>query len=199
MRLFLAALTLLVATTPAYAQWLDWKTPNLPRTADGKPNLAAPARALPMASPDLSGVWNGPTIPARPDPANLQPWVLEQVDKRQQDYYKTRPFYQCRPSGPEVERFGGWKRILQTPTAIAILNDDVTYRVVFMDGRKLEDNAAPSWMGYSVGHWEGNTLVVESNGFNDKTWASRYGVSHTEALRTRSATRAATSAISTSK
>jgi hypothetical protein len=66
----------------------------------------------------------------------------------------------------------------------AILNDDQTYRVIFMDGRKLEDNAAPTWMGYSVGHWEGNTLVVESNGFNDKTWASRYGVSHTEAMRT---------------
>ncbi len=184
MRTFLAALTLLVAATPAYAQWLDWKTPGIPRTADGKPNLAAPAPRSPDGKPDLSGVWNGPTIAARPDPANLQPWVLEQVDKRQQEYYKGRPMYQCRPSGPEVERFGGWKRILQTPAAIAILNDDQTYRVIFMDGRKLEDNAAPTWMGYSVGHWEGNTLVVESNGFNDKTWASRYGVSHTEAMRT---------------
>ena len=53
-----------------------------------------------------------------------------------------------------------------------------------MDGRELEANAAPSWMGYSVGRWDGDTLVVESNGFNDKTWVSRYGVSHSEALRT---------------
>ena len=51
---------------------------------------------------------------------------------------RTRPYYQCRPSGPEAERFGGWKRILQTPAAIAILNDDLTYRVIHMDGRELE-------------------------------------------------------------
>jgi len=184
MRLFFAAVTVVFAASPAGAQWLDLKTPGVPRNADGKPNLTAPAPRAPDGKPDLTGVWNGPTIPARPDPANLQPAFLDLVGQRQQEYYKTRPFYQCRPSGPEVERFGGWKRILQTPTAIAILNDDLTYRVIFTDGRKLEDNAAPSWMGYSVGHWEGDTLVVESNGFNDKTWASRYGVSHTEALRT---------------
>ncbi|OFW00843.1 MAG: hypothetical protein A3I61_12560 [Acidobacteria bacterium RIFCSPLOWO2_02_FULL_68_18] len=103
--------------------------------------------------------------------------------QRQQELHKTRPYYQCRPSGPESERYGGWKRVLQTPAAIAILNDDLTYRLVHMDGRQLEANPAPSWMGYSVGRWEGDTLVVESAGFNDKTWVSRYGVSHTEALR----------------
>jgi hypothetical protein len=53
-----------------------------------------------------------------------------------------------------------------------------------MDGRQLEANPAPSWTGYSVGHWDGDTLVVDTIGFNDKTWTSRYGVSHTEALRT---------------
>ena len=75
--------------------------------------------------------------------------------------------------------FGVTKRILQTPTTIVILNDDLTYRVIFMDGRELEANPAPSWMGYSVGRWEGDTLVVDSNGFNDKTWLSRYGQAHT--------------------
>jgi len=55
--------------------------------------------------------------------------------------------------------------------------------VIHMDGRTLEANPAPNWMGYSVGRWEGDTLVVDSNGFNEKTWASRYGVSHTEAMR----------------
>jgi hypothetical protein len=184
MRLLLAALVLLVGTVPADGQWLDWKTPGIPRTPDGKPNFTAPAPRAPDGKPDLSGVWNGPTIAARPDPANLQPSLVKLAAERQQEYYKTRPYYQCRPSGPEVERFGGWKRILQTPSSIAILNDDLTYRVIFMDGRQLETNAAPSWMGYSVGRWDGDTLVVESNGFNDKTWASRYGVSHTEALRT---------------
>ena len=133
----------------------------------------------------MTGVWNGPPPFARPDPANLQSWVTDLVRQRQQEYYKTRPYYQCRPSGPEAGRFGGWKRILQTATAIAILNDDLTYRVIFMDGRELEASPAPSWMGYSVGRWDGDALIVESVGFNDKTWLSRYGQPHTEALRMR--------------
>jgi hypothetical protein len=66
---------------------------------------------------------------------------------------------------------------------IAILSDDLTYRVIHMDGRLLEADPAPSWMGYSVGRWEGETLVVESNGFNEKTWTSRYGVTHSDKLR----------------
>jgi hypothetical protein len=183
MRLFLAALILTMGTIPAGAQWLDRPTPGIPRTPDGKPNLTAPAPRGLDGKPDLAGVWNGAAVVARPDPANLQPWVMNLVRQHQQDYYKMRPYYQCRPSGPEAERFGGWKRILQTPTAIAILNDDLTYRVIHMDGRELEAAPAPSWMGYSVGHWDGDTLVVDSAGYNDKTWVSRYGVSHTEALR----------------
>jgi hypothetical protein len=183
MRLFLAALTLVMTTTPAMAQWIDRKTPNIPRTADGKPNLTAAAPRGPDGKPDLNGVWRGEAPQARPTPADLHPAVMDLARKHQQDYYKARPAYQCRPSGPEAEKFGGWKRIVQTPTAIAILSDDLTYRIIHMDGRQLEANPAPSWTGYSVGRWEGDTLVVESNGFNDKTWASRYGVTHTEALR----------------
>ena len=142
----------------------------------------------------MTGVWNGPAGAPPPDPANAQPWVNDLVRQRQQEYYKTRPSYQCLPSGPEADRFGGWKRILQTPAAIAILNDDLTYRVIFMDGRELEANAAPSWMGYSVGRWDGDTLIVDSIGYNDKTWLSRYGHAHTEALRVRERYRRRTSA-----
>ena len=184
MRPFLAVLVLIAGAMPADAQWLDRSWPGIPRTSDGKPNLTAPAPRGPDGKPDLAGVWDARPVVARPDPANLQPWVIERSQQHQQEYYKLRPYYQCRPSGPEAERFGGWKRILQTPATIAILNDDLTYRAIFMDGRQLESNAAPSWMGYSVGHWDGDTLVVDSNGFNDKTWVSGYGVSHTEALRT---------------
>jgi hypothetical protein len=182
MRLFLAVLVVAVGTMPASAQWVDRPWPGIPRTADGKPNLSAPAPRGPDKKPDLTGVWNAAAPVARPDPANLQSWVTDLARQHQQDYFKKRPSFQCRPSGPEGERFGGWKRILQTPATIAILNDDLTYRVIHMDGRKLETNAAPSWMGYSVGRWEGDTLVVDSVGFNDKTWVSRYGVAHTEGL-----------------
>jgi hypothetical protein len=183
MKLFLAATILLAVTVPAGAQWIDRKTPGIPRQPDGKPNLTAPAPRGPDGKPDLNGVWNGPAPQARPEPADLQPAVMDLARKHQQDYYRARPAYLCRPSGPEAEKFGGWKRIVQTPTAIAILNDDLTYRIIHMDGRQLEANPAPSWTGYSVGRWDGDTLVVDSNGFNDKTWASRYGVTHTEALR----------------
>jgi len=183
MRLFFAALIVMGATAPAATQWLDRPWPGIPRTADGEPNLMAPAPRGPDGKPDLTGVWDAPSAAARPDPANLQPWVLDLAREYQQDYYKARPLYQCLPSGPEAERFGYWKRFLQTPTALAILNEDLTYRVIHTDGRELEADPAPSWMGYSAGRWDGDTLVVESGGFNEKTWASRYGVVHTEALR----------------
>ena len=180
----LAAFVLIAGTMPAAAQWLDRPTPGIPRTADGKPNLTAPAPRGPDGKPDLTGVWNGEDPAPRPDPADMKPWVRDLARQQQAEFFKMRPAYRCLPSGPEAEKsFGGWKRILQTPTAIAILNDDLTYRVIHMDGRALEADPAPSWMGYSVGRWEGDTLVVETAGFNDKTWASRRGLSHTEGLR----------------
>src|SRR6185369_15319394 len=74
-------------------------------------------------------------------------------------------------------------KIVQTPGLILILSEDLTYRQVFMDGRELEKSPNPSFTGYSVGRWEGDTLVVESNGYNDKTWLDFSGHPHTEALR----------------
>ena len=183
MRPFLVALVLIMGTIPASAQWLDRKTPGIPRTPDGKPNLKAPAPRGPDGKIDLTGIWNGPVPEALADPANAQPWINDLVRQREQEYWKKRPSYQCLPSGPEADRAAGWKRILQTPAMIAVLNDDLTYRVIHTDGRELEANPAPSWMGVSAGHWDGDTLVVESAGFNDKTWLSRYGQGHTEALR----------------
>jgi len=169
MRLCLAVLVLVAGTTPAAAQWLDRPWPGIPRTTDGKPNLTAPAPRGPDGRPDLTGVWNGATPDPVLDAANAQPWVNDLVRQRGQDYHRGRPSFQCRPSGLESDEFGGWKRILQTPTTLVILDDDLTYRVIHMDGRTLEADPAPSWQGYSVGRWEGDTLVVESNGFNDKT------------------------------
>ena len=179
----LAALVFIAGTVPASAQWLDRPWPGIPRTADGKPNLTAPAPRGPDGKPDLTGVWNGPNPEALPDPAAELAWVHDLVLQRQRDYQKDRPSYQCLPSGPESDRYGGWKRILQTPAAIAILNDDQTHRVIHTDGRALETEPAPSWMGYSAGRWEGDALVVESNGFSEKTWLSRYGQGHTDAMR----------------
>ena len=74
-------------------------------------------------------------------------------------------------------------RFVQTPTFIAMLNDDLTHRQIFMDGRQLEKDPNPSWMGYSVGRWDGDTLVVESNGFTERSWLDWDGHPHTESLR----------------
>jgi hypothetical protein len=108
---------------------------------------------------------------------------METVRQRQDHFIKDRPSYKCLPSGPEP--LSDPRRILQTPAMLAILNDDLTYRQIFMDGRDLEREPHPTWMGYSVGRWEGDALVVDSFGFNDKTWLHAVGLPHTEALRVR--------------
>ena len=126
MKLFFAVLILFAGTLPAAAQWLDRPWPGIPRTAEGNPDLTAPTPRGPDGHPDLTGVWNGPPPVAQLDPAKMKPWVSELARLRQQDYYKARPFYQCQPSGPEVERSGGWKRFLHPPRTVAILSDILT-------------------------------------------------------------------------
>jgi hypothetical protein len=104
------------------------------------------------------------------------------LQDRQDDYHRERPDYQCKPTGPQP--LAGWRRIVQTPSLIIILNDNLTYRMIYMDGRTLEPDPERTWMGYSVGRWDGDTLVVDSFGFNDRTWLDGRGHPHTEALRT---------------
>jgi hypothetical protein len=182
---------LLLCAAPASAQWLDRKTPAVPRTADGKVKLTAPAPRTADGKPDFTGVWTPSggqgaldgLETLRVDPEAIKPWAREIIRQRAQDFFKSRPDFQCKPSGPEAESFEREKRILQTPAMIAILNPNQTYRQIFLDGRTLEKDPAPMWMGYSVGRFEGDTLVVESNGFNDSTWLNNVGLPHTEKLR----------------
>ena len=91
MRVRLSALVLLAGTIPASAQWLDRPWPGIPRTANGTPNLAAPAPRGPDGKPDVTGVWNASPPASRPDPASLQPWVADLVRQRQQELHTTRP------------------------------------------------------------------------------------------------------------
>src|SRR6187549_1847066 len=181
----------MVCAAPAGAQWLNHRTAGVPRTADGKVRLTAPAPRTADGKPDFTGVWTPSggqgaldgLETLRVDPDAIKPWAREVIRQRAQDFFKSRPEFQCRPSGPEAESFEREKRILQTPAMIAILNPNQTYRQIFLDGRTLEPDPTAMWMGYSVGRFEGDTLVVESNGFNDRTWLNNVGLPHTEKLR----------------
>ncbi len=177
-----------------HAQWINYPTPGMPRLPNGQPNLAAPAPRTPDGKPDFSGVWNRLSpkyrvnIAADLKPGEVQPWAKELVAQRIENIGKDSMLARCLPLGPQYSTDadstgGGMMKISQTPALILILNPDLTYRQIFMDGRPLETSPNPTWMGYSVGHWDGDTLVVESFGFNDRTWLDTSGHPHTEALR----------------
>ncbi len=178
----------------ANAQWLNLPTPGLPRTAAGKPDLAAPAPRAPNGRPDLSGLWilnAGPghtaNVTAALKPSDIQPWAEALYRQRLGDLGRDDPWTaHCLPAGPRVILSGGGgpARIIQTPAMVAILYEDLSYRQIFLDGRTLPKDPNPAWMGYSIGHWDGDTLVVESTGFNDRSWLDMGGHPHTEALRT---------------
>jgi hypothetical protein len=169
--------------TPLAAQWLSHQTPGIPRNANGKPNLTAPAPRTGDGKPDLTGLWSGFNGGADLKVDDAQLWARALVQERADNFGKDNPRYRCLPEGPtNADGAGVMRRILQTPAMIAILYDDLSYRQIFMDGRALETDPSPSWMGYSVGRWDGDTLIVESVGFNDRTWLAR-NFPHTEALR----------------
>jgi hypothetical protein len=195
MNAFLIAIVTVALSAPLAAQWLTQPTPGIPRTSDGKPNLAAPAPRTPDGKPDLSGLWNRLSpkyhrnIAADLKLEEIQSWARTLVEQRREDLGRGYMNVQCLPLGPgyvtAADITGAeMMKIVQTPGLILILNPDLTYRQVFLDGRTLEPAPNPSWMGYSVGHWENDTLVVESFGFNDRTWLDHDGHPHTEALRT---------------
>jgi len=170
----------------AYAQWLKYKTPGIPRTADGKPDLSAPAPRMPDGKPDLSGFWRedaagfAETGKAQ-DTVKLQPWAEALAEKRKENLGNDSPSVLCLPPGPMVDM--GVGKVVQTQNLLLMLWNGTLYREIFLDGRPLPEDPNPDWMGYSVGHWEGDTLVIDSAGFNDRTWLDGDGRPHTEALR----------------
>jgi len=173
---------------PLGAQWINYPTPGMPRTPDGKPNLSAPAPKTPDGKPDLSGVWehlNSRGTAYYLDKIEIpwQPWAESLFKERAANNQKDNPESRCLPRGlPKADAFDIHK-IIQTPGVIVVLYEyGTTFRQIFTDGRKLPKDPNPTWMGYSVGHWEGDTLVVESNGFNGKAWLSGQGNPITDAL-----------------
>jgi hypothetical protein len=177
----IAIAAVLAISTIATAQWLDRPTTGIPRTADGKPNMNAPAPRASDGKPDLTGVWeaDGQTYffdlaaGLKPEDVVLQPWAKALQAQREKNDHGDDPLARCLPHGvPRVNTNGLFPfKIIQTPGLIVILYEQMNlFRQVFLDGRKLAKDPNPNWLGYSTGKWDGDTLVVETSGFNDKTW-----------------------------
>ena len=167
-------------TVPLAAQWPPHPV-GVPQGPDGKPNLAAPAPRTVDGKPDFSGIWmiyNGPDPGDRADrPPRLsgglslpmQPWAADLQRRRAAEGGLNDPDGLCLPQGPLQYHIDPQPlKIVQTPTQIRIIYEsNYGLRTIYMDGRKLPPLGEPQpfWHGYSVGRWEGDTLVVESNNF----------------------------------
>jgi len=187
------------------AQWINQRSPGVPRLADGKPNLKAPAPRTRDGRPDLSGIWYlhfdscGPfgcaDYQAGPEffnfgaklPGGLPylPWAAARVKERMAAFAKDDPIGLCRPGGLfRFHTFPPPRKMVQLPNLVLILSErDVTYRQIFVDGRALPSDPEPTWNGYSAGRWDGDALVVDSNGFRDETWIDRNGSPLTSAAK----------------
>ena len=181
---------LLFVAVPASAQWPKVPTPGAPRTKDGKIDMFAKAPRTPDGKPDLSGMWLVPglkyliNIAADLKEVPFQPWAEAEYKKRMENMGKDDPNNLCLPSGiPEKDAVTSPWKIVQSPGLIVILYESRTiFRQIFMDGRPLPKDPNPNWQGYSVGHWEGDTLVVDTAGTNGKAWLDTNGHPVTDAL-----------------
>ena len=175
------------------AQWVKVRLPGTPRTSDGAPNLTAPAPKTPEGRPDLSGIWrksrDGSKVSARDLAADgvevlFQPWAEALYKSRIENNGKGVPSERCLPhSIPKGYLIAEPTKIVQTPGLIAILYEEFNnYRQVFLDGRGFPADLDRRWLGYSIGKWEGETLVVDTRGFVDETWLDFGGRPATDAL-----------------
>ena len=195
LRVLVVSLTLFAATAgTAQAQWDPYPWKNVPRTADGKVDMNAPARRTPDGKPDLSGFWMpveavkhllNLAADLKPGEVPLQPWAESLYKERIENEGKDHPGVRCWPSGiPEKNNIPDGLKVVQTPDVMIFPHESRTiYRQIFTDGRPLPKHAQPTWMGYSVGRWEGDTFVVETIGQNGKTWLDMRGLPGTESLR----------------
>ena len=157
--------------------------------------VVPPAGATPRmqdGKPDLSGYWSaggfGPGAVVTGAASDLgapefQDWAEELSRKRLADDLRDFPSAHCLPGGIVMTvNNGGPQRLVQTPTLLVTYSEGQLPRQIFLDGRSHPSDPNPTWWGHSVGRWEGDTLVVDSIGFNDQTWLDLNGHPHTEML-----------------
>jgi hypothetical protein len=181
--------------------------PNLsaaaPRTSDGKPDLSGVWQVEPSTPEEIQRVFAGnstgtapldPTVPRvkyrlniladfKREEEPMRPEAAALFQQRLQTLGKDIPTSHCLPGGiPFSTQIAPFK-FVQTPRLIVmLLEDNNPPRQIYLDGRMLPVDPHPTFMGYSAGTWQGDTLVVDSSGFNDRTWLDGFGHPHSEAL-----------------
>jgi hypothetical protein len=190
----------------AFSQWLGYPTPGIPRLKDGTPNLKAPAPRTREGKPDFSGIWFA-NVPAKDyckeqdcvqeermareqinlgiklkDGLPYTEWSKQQMVKRRANHERDDPHTYCKPPNyPRAWTLPQHTKIIQTPQEVVILHEfNAAYREVYLDGRPLPKDPNPTWNGYSTAHWEGDTLVIETNGIRDDMWLDIQGSPITE-------------------
>jgi len=196
-----ASCLVVISVTIAYGQWLNLPNPGLPRRADGKVNLGAPPPKTRDGKPDFSGLWvprderpcdpTRPTLcaelPLTPQLMNFalglegglpyQPWAAQLVKDRAEQAAFLDPHIRCMPPNyPRAWAFPETQKIFQTDKQLVLLHEwNASYRQIFFDGRKLPGDMLPTWNGYSVARWDGDTLIVDSAGYRDDSWLDTAG------------------------
>jgi hypothetical protein len=182
-------------------------TAKAPRVSDGKPDLSGVWKIEPPPPGEYERLY-GPVgagavvgddardqnkhffnlfADFKPGEEPLRPEAVAQTRKNLQDVIANSAGAHCLPFGLPNRYFNAIPfKIFQTPSELVMYFElDGAFRQIHTDGRKLPSDPFPSWMGYSAGKWEDDTLVVDSAGFNDKTWLDVRGHPHSEALRVR--------------
>ncbi|HYK60538.1 MAG TPA: carboxypeptidase-like regulatory domain-containing protein [Bryobacteraceae bacterium] len=143
------------------------------------------APRTPEGKPDLTGIWINVYNPDTPPPS-LKPWAAEILRQRMANNSKDYPGAYCMPANAAPVTRAFPYKFVQTPSLIVVLHESDTpgVRQIFLDGRGHPEDMNPTWEGHSIGHWEGDTLVVDTAGYNDRSWLSLSGIPHTERLHT---------------
>ena len=199
-----AIVAILAVPALSFGQWLKYPTDGVPKNADGTPDRTAPTPRLPNGKPDFSGLWHA-TNPARcggggsqfiecgneiggsplggnlgrnlPEGLPYQPHAAKLAKERRADDSRDDPHVRCLPDNPpRAWTLPHLTKIMQTPKQLALLYEvNAMYRQIFTDERPFPEDPTPTWNGYSVGAWEGDALVVRTQGFRDDLWIDTGG------------------------
>lgn len=145
-------------------------------------NVKGPTPRMPDGHPDFSGVWLANVDP-NPEPAAMLPWAVTEWTRRRDANFQGMPTAMCLPADPTLTLPVFYKIIQTRSLLVHLFEQDPHYRQAFLDGRGHPADPDPTWMGHSIGTWDGDTLVIDTVGLNDKSWLLQATwLPHTEML-----------------